>query len=270
LTTHGLHIWAVLNLTPDSFFQKSRTGEHDFVERSLQALQTGADVIDVGAESSRPSSQEISHEEEWTRLQPLLALKKEIGSQKFKQCISLDTYKPETAKKALELGAGIINDIRAGESDELVNAVATHKAKIVLMHAQGRPKNMQDNPDYDNVVNEVLSFLKERTAKCIDAGILPENIIWDPGIGFGKTLEHNLTLLKNVSLFLKESHKLMLGISRKSFIGKLLKVEDMEQRLGPTIAFHTYLALQGVDILRVHDVESALQVKKITKELTLP
>ena len=270
MTKDKLKIWAVLNLTPDSFFPTSRANSENFVKRSLDALDSGAAILDVGAESSRPSAVEISNEEEWNRLHPLLNLKKEIGDQKFSECVSVDTYKPEIAEKALEIGVKIINDIRGGESDELVNSVAKHNAKIVLMHAKGRPQNMQNNPSYIDVVNEVLTFLKQRTEKCIKAGIPPQNIIWDPGIGFGKTLEHNMDLLKNISSFITEPYKLMIGVSRKSFIAKLLGIDDINKRLGPTIAVHTYLALQGVDILRVHDVESAVHVKKITQELMLP
>lgn len=264
----SFQIWAAMNLTPDSFYPESRVNSREFVERALGFLADGADVLDIGAESSRPYSEPVSEEEEWHRLQmPLEALKAELGELEFKKKISIDTYKPAIARKALEMGAGYINDIQGAQEAGMLGAVSEFKPGYVIMHSQGKPKTMQDDPQYADIVSDVLSFLKDQTQKALNAGVLKENIIWDFGIGFGKTLEHNLMLLKNVSLFRKEGFPLMAGISRKSFMDKLLNIPDVALRRDPTMIMHTYLALQQVDILRVHDVSDTRMIRDIVNSL---
>lgn len=257
-------IWAILNLTPDSFFAGSRTGPEEFIRRALSYLEMGADVLDVGAESTRPYSDPVSAEEEWGRLEkPLLALKQALGPLRFRTAVSIDTYKGEIAEKALEMGAGTINDVGAGGDPRLLKAVAQHGAKLVLMHSAGPPKTMQDDPKYQDVTREAVAFLNRRTASAVEAGVEPQNIIWDPGIGFGKTLDHNLTLIKNIGALKQGKYPLMYGVSRKSFLGKLLDIDDVEGRKDPTIVVHTYLALREVDILRVHDIAETVMIRKI-------
>lgn len=266
MKTSGFQIWAVLNLTPDSFYPGSRVDSGDFVKRCLQCLSDGADVLDIGAESTRPFSDPVSAEEEWHRLnQPLSDLKTEIGADEFRRRVSIDTYKGGTARKALELGAGIINDVGGGQSPELLQAVAEYKAGIVLMHCRGNPKEMQVNPVYDDVVGEVLAFLQDRTAAALEHGIAPQNIIWDCGIGFGKTLDHNLALLNSVGRFQEAGYRLLYGISRKSFIDKMLNLPDVALRRDPSMILHTILAAKGVDILRVHDVAETAMIREILK-----
>lgn len=265
----NLQIWAVINLSQDSFYPESRVDSFHFVNKCLQALDDGADVLDIGAESSRPFSDPISADTEWERLRkPLGDLKKQIGDAEFFKRVSVDTYKPLTAKKALDSGVGCINDIRGGENSDLLKAVAEYKAGIVLMHSNGEPKTMQENPYYSDVVTEVIGFLKIRTESAISAGILPEKIIWDCGIGFGKNLEHNLELIKSIKELKKNFPQLMYGISRKSFIGKLLNISDVELRRDPTMIFHTYLATYGASFLRVHDVKETVMIREILKHLT--
>jgi len=261
-------IWAIINLTPDSFFPQSRVESAQFVERCVECLSQGADILDIGAESSRPFSDNISEAEEWNRLNtPLNDLKKEIGANEFSRRISIDTYKPQTAQKVLELGVRYINDIRGGENPDLLRLVAAFEANIVLMHSQGNPKEMQINPVYGNVVQEVESFLKLRSQLALELGIRQKNIIWDTGIGFGKNLDHNLQLIKNASEFKKSGYPLLYGISRKSFIDKLLNIPQVELRGNASLVIHTFLALQNVDILRVHDVPETVMIRKIINQL---
>lgn len=230
----------------------------------MKALEAGADVLDIGAESSRPFSDPISAEEEWSRLgEPLQLLKNELGAETFSKQVSIDTYKPETAAKVLDMGVSFINDIGGGRENKMLQLVASYEASIVLMHALGPPKTMQENPSYADVTAEVLQFLEEATRRALSAGISDDKIIWDYGIGFGKRLEDNLTLLKESRRFRQNGRKLMAGISKKSFIGAMLGLEDIEARKDPTLILHTYLALQGVDILRVHDIQETEYIRQI-------
>jgi dihydropteroate synthase len=268
LNPSNFKIWAVINLTPDSFYAASRVEPGNFVDRCVECLAQGADALDIGAESTRPYSDSISPDEEWKRLkQPLNDLKNEIGRTEFFRRISIDTYKPETARKALETGVGYINDVRGGENPQLLKDVAEYNAGIVLMHSRGNPKEMQINPRYDNVIEDVTGFLQSRTKTAIDNGIAPENIIWDCGIGFGKTPDHNLQLINSVDVFKKFGRRLLYGISRKSFIDKMLNLPDVELRRDPTMIIHTILAMRGVDILRVHDVKETVMIRDILKHL---
>jgi len=261
-------IWAVLNLTPDSFYPESRVTHKDFVNRCVECLSQGADVLDIGAESTRPFSQALGFREEWDRLEaPLTDLRLEIGQSEFSKRVSIDTYKAETAQKVLELGVGFINDVSGGKSSELLKLTAQYDAGIVLMHSRGEPADMQVNPQYTDVGIEILEFLRMQSEKAIHCGVAKNKIIWDVGIGFGKLLEHNLQLLKNTDIFRSDGFPLMVGISRKSFIDKLLNIPSAEQRRDPTIIINTYLALHQVDILRVHDIKDADLIRKIIQHL---
>ncbi|MDH5717793.1 MAG: dihydropteroate synthase [Spirochaetia bacterium] len=263
-----MQVWAILNLTSDSFYEKSRVKENKFIDFALKCINEGADVLDIGAESSRPFSKPVTWEEEWQRLEkPLKLLKKELGEQTFEKIISVDTYKPETARRTLDMGIKIINDIKGGQNLKMLNLVSSYQAKIVIMHSKGTPENMQIKPEYSDVTNEVLIFLKKQTKAAISAGINKENIIWDYGVGFGKTTSHNLSLIKNTSVFKKEGFLLLTGISRKSFIGEILNLPNPEARGFASGIIHTYLALQGVDILRVHDVKETVQIRTLLSSL---
>lgn len=261
-----MQIWAILNLTPDSFFSNSRVNEEDFVERAQIALEQGANVLDIGAESTRPGGEVLSVEQEWQRLEkPLQNLKKKWGSEKFFQTISIDTRNVQTAQQALALGVGIINDVSGG-SQTMFEAVASHNAQIVVMHSTSLPVNPQEQVQYNDVVEDVYQFLEAQSNLATRAGILPTNIIWDYGIGFGKNLEQNLKLLSSSKTFLNK-YRLLVGLSRKSFLHHLLDIPNPSERLLPSTIFSTYLALQGVDILRTHDVTSLVYVKKILSVL---
>lgn len=260
-------IWGVLNITPDSFYQASRAGSN-FIDTATKMLRAGADKLDIGAESSRPFSEPVSAEEEWARLEPpLTSLKQHLTPQEFSSIVSIDTYKAITARRALELGVRIINDISAGADTGMFEAVAEYKAAIVLMHAGGTPQTMQVDPQYSDVIKEVFNYLEERSRLALTAGIEKENIIWDAGIGFGKTVNHNVALIKNARTFLNSGYPVMYGISRKSFIGKILGLTDPAERLTGTIAVHVYLALQGVSILRVHDITESVQTVKMVQAI---
>lgn len=263
-----MKIWAIVNITPDSFYNKSRVDSRTFLSQCQKFLEEGADVLDIGAESTRPQSNPVSAEEEWLRLnQSLSELKKFLGTDLFSKIVSIDTYKLETAKKALEMGVRIINDVSGGRDMNLLKTIAEFNSKIVLMHSIKTPKIMQEDPQYSNVVTEVYNFLSTQSTLAETVGVSRQNIIWDFGIGFGKTLGHNLKLLSNIEFFKKSGYPLMAGVSRKSFIGNLLNIPNVDMRHDPTLVFHTYLACKHIDILRVHDVSDTSMIRKIFQSL---
>ena len=249
----------ILNVTPDSFADGGLyNNEESAIQHAKQMIADGADIIDIGGESSRPGSSPISEEEELKRVLPIVkALKDEIT-------ISIDTYKPNVAKKCLEEGADMINDITGLTNPEMIETIKQHNAAVIIMHMQGTPENMQDNPKYEDVINEIKQFLQQQTQKAKVAGI--QNIILDPGIGFGKTLEHNLKILKNLNEFKELNYPILIGTSRKSFIEKLTKAE-VKDRLPGTIAANTLAILKGAAIIRVHDVKEAKQAAEITEAI---
>lgn len=263
-------IWAVINLTPDSFYAPSRIQADEITQIANKFLAEGADKLDIGAESSRPGSEPVSAQEEWARLEKaLLELKKKWGKTFLQEKVSVDTYKAEVAQNALQLGVGCINDIQGGQDPDMFSVIARYGAEFVIMHMKGKPKTMQDNPTYGNVVEEVLEFLKTQSQKAIAAGISREKIIWDYGIGFGKTVEHNLKLLAHTELFLQHGYRLLVGISRKSFLGKLLDVPRPEDRKEASLVLQTYLALKNVSILRTHDVKACHEMRLLLQAVKL-
>ena len=265
----SFQIWSVINLTPDSFYKGSRFRSSNFLSFAENSFEEGVDVLDIGAESSRPFSKRISADEEWLRLEgPLKELKKAVGDSCFSHRVSIDTCKPEIAERCLDLGIGIINDITGLESNKMTQLVSDYGARIVIMHSRGRPKTMQRNVRYQDVTSEIQIFLEKQTLKAIKKGIHPKNIIWDYGIGFGKEVHHNLKLLKDTRKFKGKGYPIMVGLSRKSFIGKILNLQDPEQREGASLVLHTYLALEGVDILRVHDVRETCQMRILLERLS--
>ncbi len=252
------HIMGILNVTPDSFSDGGKyLNVKEAVAHSRIMEREGADFIDVGGQSSRPGSDEITAEEELNRVIPVIeALVNEI-----KIPISVDTYRSQVADAALEKGASIVNDISAFNFDpSMPQVVAAHNATAILMHIKGTPKNMQENPEYSDLIAEILLYFENAVWKANVAGI--DQLIIDPGIGFGKTVEHNLKLIKNMFELKKLDCPVMVGVSRKSVIGKITGAE-VNDRLGGTIALNAAAILNNVNILRVHDVKEAVQTAKI-------
>ncbi len=243
----------VVNVTPDSFFDGGLYFEPArAIERALALAAEGADIIDIGGESSRPGSSPISAKEEKRRILPVV----EVLKQKNGILVSVDTTKAEVAEAALAAGADIINDISAGRFDpRMLPLAAESGAALILMHMKGTPRTMQVAPHYDDLLGEVKAFLRERLEAAESCGVPRENLLLDPGIGFGKKLEHNLALLNNLGALADLERPLVVGISRKSFIGKILKLEAPE-RLEGTIAAAVVSLLRGASLLRVHDLQA--------------
>ncbi len=260
-------LMAIINVTPDSFYAGSRAMSQQAVEMALRFVDEGADMIDIGGESTRPGSEIVSAEEELTRVLPVI----EKLSKKINIPISIDTYKPDVALAAIDAGAKIVNDITGMRSKKMRELVADSKSQCVIMHMKGEPKTMQVSPTYSDVVKEVYAFLSSSIKNCEGDGINSKKIIIDPGIGFGKTTAHNLELLKNIEKFKKLKKPILVGASRKSFIGRILGNESTplppEDRLEGSLAIATYCALQSVDILRVHDVKETLRAIKVLELL---
>jgi dihydropteroate synthase len=249
-------VMGIVNVTPDSF---SDGGDHlapeRAVERGLEMRSAGADILDVGGESTRPGAAPVEIAEELERVLPVVE-----GLAKAGACVSIDTRHAEVMRQAAGVGAAIINDVTAltGEPGAL-DAAAALGLPVVLMHMQGEPQTMQANPQYVDVVEEVLAYLKERVAACEAAGIAGDKIAVDPGIGFGKTLEHNLALIRHLDRLGETGCPVLLGASRKSFIGKLGGGAAPKDRLGGSVAAALEGARRGADILRVHDVAETVQ-----------
>lgn len=252
----------VLNVTPDSF---SDGGLFDRPEAALALARRmkdeGADILDVGAESTRPGSSRITTEEELRRLLPVLnSLLEEKTA-----VLSVDTSNPKVAEEVLRRGVRLINDVRGLRNPELREAIARFNAAAVIMHMQGEPETMQDDPRYEDVVREVKDYLAHQAELAAAAGI--GQVIIDPGIGFGKTLEHNLELIRNLAAFKELGYPVCLGVSRKGFIGKITGGSDPMDRLEGTIAANAFGLLGGADILRVHDVRAAVRTVKMVEAL---
>ena len=261
----GCLLMGVLNVTPDSFSDGGKFYDRDkAIEQGLKMAEDGAAIIDVGPESTRPGAEPVSAEEQIKRAIPVI----ESIAKETKTCISIDTTNYDVAKAALEAGATMINDITALADERLARLAAEKQVPVVLMHMQGTPQTMQIEPKYNDVVAEVLSFLLERAKRAEGFGIPKERIIIDPGIGFGKTLEHNLKLLANIDKFLKTSYRVLVGPSRKKFIGTITGKENPADRIFGTAAAVALCASAGVSILRVHDIAEMLQVVKIANAIT--
>jgi len=246
-------LMGILNITPDSFYSGSRYPDFEkAAERAKEMAEEGADIIDIGGESTRPGSEKISAEEETNRVVPLIKiLSKESGVY-----VSCDTYKSKVAEKAIEAGASVINDISAFSMDgRLFDVVKDSGCGYVLMHMQGTPADMQKAPFYEDAVSEIYNFLDEKLKWMVDGGINPQNIVVDLGIGFGKRLEDNLLLLNKINRFKDLNRPVMVGTSRKSFIGKILNGLPAEERLEGSLASAVLAYAKGASIFRVHDVE---------------
>lgn len=258
-------VMGIINVTPDSFYEGSRVeGEKEIVETAVSMIKDGASILDVGGYSSRPYAQAVSPGEEEKRvLSAIRFILKEIPD----AVISVDTFRAAVAEKAVtEYGALIINDISGGEADgEMFGVVSKLNVPYIMMHMQGTPQNMQLNPQYDDVVNDIILFFAKKITQLTRAGA--KDIIVDPGFGFGKTVEQNYELLNGLDYFKTIEAPLMVGISRKSMIYKLLETTSEEALNGTSVA-HSIALMKGADMLRVHDVKEAVQAIKIIKALT--
>ena len=257
-------VMGIINLSPDSFYGESRCKT---VEQALSAaermLEEGADILDIGAESSRPGSVPITVQEELDHLLPVLIKLVEVSNIP----ISVDTCKSKVAHEVLQSGASIINDIKGlQQSEEMAQTISRFQAGVILMHMQGSPETMQDRPQYDDVVTEVFEYLEQSIAIAVAAEINPEKIAIDPGIGFGKTDAHNLLILKNLNRLQELSKPVLLGVSRKSLIGNILNV-PIEERLEGSIAAAVYGLTQGVSIIRTHDVRATRRAVKVAEAI---
>ena len=258
-------LMGVLNVTPDSFSDGGQffTTEQA-VEHGLRMAADGAQIIDVGGESTRPGAAPVSIDEELGRVVPVIKRLRD----KISAFISIDTTKAPVALAAVEAGASIVNDVSGGRADpEMMKVAAKKKAAFVVMHMQGTPQTMQMNPRYDDVVADVVDFFRQQYACALESSIDSMAIAFDPGIGFGKTVEHNLELLANLGRLRIHDHPLVVGVSRKSFLGKIIGSTDINDRLGPTIAFTALLRQRGANVLRVHDVKENAAALRVAERL---
>jgi dihydropteroate synthase len=257
------NIMGILNLTPDSFsdggiFNKNNKG----LVHVKKLFELGADIVDIGGESTRPGSKTISVEEEWNRVEKII---KKIN---MKIPVSLDTRKSEIMNKGIKIGVKLINDVSGLEYDsKTIDVLSKNKTPFVIQHSQGTPENMQNNPRYKNELLDIYDFFEEKIKFVRSQGIKHYNIIIDPGIGFGKNLKHNMNLIKNISIFHTLGFPILLGLSRKKFIKDLSGKNDTKERIGGTVASSLYSLMQGVQILRIHDVNELIQSIKVFKQL---
>jgi dihydropteroate synthase len=260
----GCLLMGVLNVTPDSFSDGGQFIDRDkAIEQGIKMATDGAAIIDVGPESTRPGAQAVTADEQIRRAIPVIAKL----AKKTKACISIDTTNYEVAKAALDAGANIINDINALADERMTQLAAERKTPVILMHMQGTPRTMQAEPKYKDVVSEVLKFLLDKAKQAEKFGIPKQRIFIDPGIGFGKTVEHNLKLLANLDKFVKTGYRVLVGPSRKWFIGKLTGKENPADRTFGTAAAVALCAATGVSIVRVHDIAKMLDVVKIVNAI---
>jgi dihydropteroate synthase len=270
-TTHDLAgrgmIMGVLNVTPDSFSDGGQFFDPALaVQHGLELIAEGAEILDIGGESTRPGADPVDEAEELRRVVPVIAaLRKESNA-----LISIDTMKPHVARAALDAGADIINDITGFRDPAMVQAAANSGAGLVVMHMQGEPRTMQAHPVYQDVVAEVIAFFEERLRTLGAAGIAPERIALDPGFGFGKTLEHNLALLHSLPVLHVQQRPLVVGVSRKSMIAKLLGDNAMEKRHWPTVALTAWMRDAGAEVVRVHDVKPNVEAMRMIEAIKNP
>lgn len=253
----------ILNVTPDSFSDGGRyASPHEAVEAARRMVSEGAHLIDVGGESTRPGASPVPPEEEIARVLPVVEALAHDGIP-----VSIDTRKPEVADAALSAGACVLNDV-TGLRDPAMRALAArHEATVIIMHMKGEPQTMQANPEYEDVVSEVGAFLAEQAQACMSAGIAADRIWVDPGIGFGKTVEHNLALLRATGDLAASGYPVVIGVSRKSFLGRLTGEQDPTRRLGGSLAGGLYAARLGAAALRVHDVSETVQALEVWRAL---
>ena len=255
----------VLNVTPDSFSDGGKFFELEkAIEHGVKMAAEGADVIDVGGESTRPGAEPVAAGEELRRVIPVI----EKLRAKIDVPISIDTSKAEVAHAAIHAGASIMNDITGGRGDQgMLPLIAETKSAFIIMHMQGTPRTMQNRPQYEDVVSEVAIFFRQQYARAIECGVDPMAIAFDPGIGFGKTLDHNLELLAQLERLRGDDRPLVVGVSRKSFLAKLIDSPEIEDRLAPAVALTALLRVRGADVFRVHDVKENVSALRVTEAI---
>jgi len=264
-------IMGIVNLTPDSFSDGGQlyTGNRLNQSKTLSAIEKmlndGADIIDLGGESTRPWAAEVSEQQELERVLPIL----ELVLDRFDALVSVDTSTAIVIREASVKGAHLINDVRALTRDDALEAAAQSGLPVCLMHMQNQPQTMQIEPVYQDVAAEVIAFLMTRKQDCIDAGIAAEQIVLDPGFGFGKSLTHNLTLFNAIDQFVASGHPVLVGVSRKAMIGQILGIEQTDQRVIGSVMMAVLAAQRGATILRVHDVLETRQAIDIWRAITI-
>ena len=253
----------ILNVTPDSFSDGGKYNKDDLAKKHLDYLfKNGADIVDIGGESTRPGSKSVSSKVEWNRIKDIL---KKIDKKKL---ISLDTRKSDIMEKGIKLGVYLINDISGLNHDnKSVEILKKYKIPFILQHSLGNPEVMQNNPKYKNVLLDIYDFFEKKIELLRKVGIRHNNIILDPGIGFGKNLQHNMTLMKNISIYHSLGLPILLGISRKKYIKELSGKNDSLSRIGGTVSASIFAMMQGIQMIRVHDVNEINQSLKVFKEL---
>ena len=258
-------IMGIINANDDSFFEGSRFQKEDAIAQIKQMISDGADIIDIGAVSSRPDAELVSELVEHERIKPICDA---IASEKLyeKATFSIDSYTPSVVEYALKSGFTLINDITGASDEAIIKLAVKYDAKLCIMHMQGTPQTMQDKPKYEDVMVEVSEFFEERIAKCEALGMERKNIILDVGIGFGKTLEHNITLIKNMGHFKVFGCEVLVGASRKSMIDKIISTPT-EERLAGTLAIHLKAVENGASIVRCHDVKEHVQALAVFEAL---
>lgn len=253
------HVMGIVNVTPDSFSDGGKFASSELaIHHALQLISEGADILDIGGESTRPGAIPVSLDEELSRVIPVIEALSKIATVP----ISIDTYKPEVMRQAIAAGVDIVNDVRALQEPGALEIVAASKAGVCLMHMQGNPQTMQIDPQYDNVVEEVKQFLLERLHAAEHAGISQERILLDPGFGFGKRTVHNIALIQNLEKLAAIGQPLLVGLSRKSVLGAIVG-GDEHQRLHAGLAASVISAMKGAKILRVHDVKATVDALKV-------
>ncbi|MCS7336790.1 MAG: dihydropteroate synthase [Verrucomicrobiae bacterium] len=257
-------VMGVVNVTPDSFYDGGRFFDKDSaVARAIELEKQGAEILDIGGESSRPGAEPVSATEELRRVLPVI----EALVERVKVPISIDTMKPAVARAALRAGASIVNDVAANRFDpEMWHVVAEYGAGYVCVHMQGTPQTMHLNPQYGDVISEIMGFFEDRMERLGKAGVKPEAVVLDPGLGFGKTVEHNLRLLAGLGQFKKFGRPLLVGASRKSFIGRVLGLEPQD-RLSGSLACASWAVAAGASIIRTHDVAETAQAVRMTEAI---
>jgi dihydropteroate synthase len=258
-------IMGVLNVTPDSFADGGRFfAVEKAIEHGVRLAAEGADIIDIGGESTRPGAEPVAAGEELRRVIPVI----EKLRAKIDVPVSIDTSKAELARAAIHAGASVVNDVTGGRGDEgMLPLIAETKSAFIIMHMQGTPRTMQNRPQYEDVVSEVADFFRQQYARAIGCDIDPMAIAFDPGIGFGKTLDHNLELLAQLERLRANDRPLEVGVSRKSFLEKLANSPEMKDRLAPAVALTALLRVRGADVFRVHDVKENVSALRVTEAI---
>ena len=258
-------VMGVLNVTPDSFSDGGKfAAPESAIAHAHRMIADGADLIDIGGESTRPGAARVPGDEQIRRVLPVI---ERLGTAGI--TLSIDTTRVDVARAALDAGAALVNDISAGTDDpSMLPLVANRGCPIAIMHMQGTPETMQQRPQYGDVMTEVRDYLKSRIDAFIAAGVAPRNIIIDPGIGFGKTVAHNLLLLKHLSSFITIGHPVLVGVSRKSFLGKIAGITTTDQTIWPTAAAVGWCVAAGASIVRVHDVAEMKPVVRVVRAIS--